>query len=253
MERFRNKVVLVTGAARGIGRASAERFCREGASVALLDADVETAERLRQALSETGVAAQAWRCDVSDEAQVAETVSAVVARFGGLDIVHANAGILLPAGITDETVERWQRTLSINVTGIFLTLRATIPRLLERGGGAIVTTGSTAGFVAEPDFVGYCTSKAAVNHLTRQVALDYAARGIRVNAVCPGWIDTTFSDPILAGMSAEEVADAVRASVPMLRMGTPEEVAGVVAFLASDDAAYVTGHCLVMDGGVTIR
>ena len=191
-------------------------------------------------------------CDVTAPETLEHAVAGAAAAYGGLDVVHANAGILLPAAVLDERLDRWEATLATNVTGVFLTLRATIPHLLARG-GAIVTTSSTAALVAEPAFAGYCTSKAAVAQLTRQVALDLAGKGVRANAVCPGWIDTSFSDPILAGMSASEIDAEVRASVPMGRMGTVEEVAAAVAFLASDEASYLTGHCLVLDGGLTVR
>jgi len=253
VSRFANRVALVTGAAQGIGRAVAARLGGEGARVALLDSNAGGVDAAAAELAARGIEARAWACDVRNANDVERAVAGAVAEFGGLDVVHANAGILQPAEVVQETLERWESTLAVNVTGVFLTLRATIPHLLTRPGSAIVTTSSTAGFVAEPAFAGYCTSKAAVAHLTRQVALDLADRGVRANAVCPGWIDTGFSDPILAGMTAEEVANEVRTTVPMRRMGAVEEVAATVAFLASDDASYLTGHCLIVDGGLTIR
>lgn len=251
--RFVGKVALVTGAAQGIGRASAERLGREGARVVLLDRNEDAVEAAAVAMRREGLEARARCCDVAVPDDIERAVAQIMSELGRLDVVHANAGILLPSAVADETLERWQMTLSVNVTGVFLTLKSTIPHLIATGGGAIVTTSSTAAFVAEPRFAGYCTSKAAVAHLTRQVALDLADQGVRANAVCPGWIDTSFSDPILVGMSPERLDNEVRAVVPMGRMGTVDEVAAAVAFLASDEASYMTGHCLVLDGGLTIK
>ena len=253
VRRFADKVVVVTGAARGIGFASARRFAREGARACLADVDEARLEAAVAALAGEGYAVDAETVDVSVEASVESAVGAFADRHGGIDVVHAHAGVLLPAGIGAETLERWERTLSVNVTGVFLTVRAALPGLRRRGGGAVILTGSTAGIVAEPDFLSYCTSKAAVNHMARQLALDLAAERIRVNAVCPGWIDTEFNDPFIAGMSAQDVAAAVSGLVPMDRQGTADEVAAAVAFLASEDASYITGHTLVVDGGITIR
>lgn len=253
VSRFTDKVVVVTGAARGIGYASATRFAREGATVCLTDIDADRLDAAATALSEKGYAVECEALDVADESSVTDAFRAIGARHGGVDIVHAHAGILLPASVDDETVEHWDRTLSVNVRGVFLTVRAALPELRRRGGGAIVLTGSTAGIVAEPALFAYCTSKAAVNHMARQLALDLVAERIRVNAVCPGWIDTNFNDEFVAGMSAEELRSAVSDAVPMNRQGSADEVAAAVAFLASEDASYITGHALVVDGGTIIR
>jgi NAD(P)-dependent dehydrogenase (short-subunit alcohol dehydrogenase family) len=253
MARFVDKVVVVTGAARGIGFACAQRFAVEGATVCLADADEDRLEAAAAALAEAGYTVDAAAVDVSVEASVEAAITGFGERHGGIDVVHAHAGVLLPAAVGDETLDRWERTLSVNVTGVFLTVRAALPQLRRRGGGAIVLTGSTAGIVAEPEFLAYCTSKAAVNHMARQLALDLVGEGVRVNAVCPGWIDTAFNDQFTAAMSAAEVASAVSDLVPMGRQGSAGEVAAAVAFLASDDASYITGHALVVDGGITIR
>ncbi len=248
--RFGGRAAIVTGAARGIGRASAARLGGEGARVALLDVDADGVHAAAAELRDDGIEADAYVCDVSSEDSVAAAVAAAADRFGRIDVLHANAGILHPGAATEETLAHWQHTLAVNVTGVFLTVRAVLPHMLRQRSGAIVLTGSISGFIAEPEFLGYCTSKAAVNHMARQLALDYAARGIRVNAVCPGWVDTHFGD-VLA-LSEAEIEEGVRATVPMGRQAAPEEVAAVVTFLASDDASYVTGHCLVMDGGYTL-
>jgi len=249
-QRFEGRAAIVTGAARGIGRASAARLGGEGARVALLDIDAEVVHATAAELRDDGIEADAYVCDVSSEDSVEAAVAAAADRFGRIDVLHANAGILHAGAATEETLADWQRMMAVNVTGVFLTVRAVLPNMLRHGSGAIVLTGSISGSIAEPEFFGYCTSKAAVNHMARQLALDYTARGIRVNAVCPGWVDTHFGD-VLA-LSEAEIEEGVRATVPMGRQATPEEVAAVVAFLASDDASYVTGHCLVMDGGYTL-
>jgi meso-butanediol dehydrogenase / (S,S)-butanediol dehydrogenase / diacetyl reductase len=254
VSRFGGKVGLVTGAARGIGRASAFRLGREGGRLALLDLDADGLRTTAEDLRARGIEAESYPCDVSDEKQVGAAVAATFEHFGRIDVLHANAGVFLAAAVaSEETVERFERTLAVNVTGMFLVCRAVIPSMQAQGGGAVVLTGSISGFIAEPEFLAYCTSKAAVNHMARQLALDYAKDGIRVNAVCPGWVDTAFSEPVLGGLSPEEIEAMVKATVPMGRQATPDEVAAVVAFLASDDSSYVTGHCLVMDGGYTIQ
>jgi NAD(P)-dependent dehydrogenase (short-subunit alcohol dehydrogenase family) len=250
--RFKGLTALVTGAARGIGRASAERLASEGAQVALVDVSANVEEAAAQ-LRRAGLAAEAWAADVSDEDAVAAAVCEVEARLGTIDVLHSNAGVLLPASAEQESLERWERTFAVNVRGMFLTARAVIPGMRRKRSGAIVLTGSMSGLIAEPAFLAYCTSKAAVNHMARQLALDYAVDGIRVNAVCPGWVDTNFSDDLLAGMTRDEVDAMVREQVPLARQATADEVAAAVAFLASDEAAYITGHLLVMDGGYTLR
>jgi NAD(P)-dependent dehydrogenase (short-subunit alcohol dehydrogenase family) len=252
-QRFAERVAVVTGARRGIGWASATRLAAEGASVALLDIHedvVSAAEELGRA---PGVRARAWRIDVSDEVAVDRCIRDIQDLFGGIDILHSHAGVLLPAAATDETVARWDRTFAVNVRGMFLMARAVLPAMRARGGGAIVLTGSMSGIIAEPGFLAYCASKAAVNHMAKQLALDFAADNVRVNAVCPGWVDTHFNDEFVEGMTEEELDALVREQVPLGRQGTVEDVAAAVAFLVSEEAAYITGHQLVIDGGYTIR
>lgn len=248
MTRFEGRIAVVTGGAHGIGRASALRFASEGAGVAVVDLNGAGAEETA-GLAATDAAG--YECDVSDPEAVAETFARIVDRFGTIDVVHSNAGVLL-AGAADVTsVHHWDRTFAVNVRGMFLVAQAALGPMLERGRGAIVNTASTSGIAAEPGLAAYCASKAAVIQLTKQLAVDYSRRGVRVNCVCPGWIDTGFNEPVLQDVSDEELNEAIDRMVPLGRQGTPEEIAAVVAFLASDDASLVTGHALVADGGLT--
>lgn len=253
MRRFEDQVALVTGAGHGIGRASALRLAREGADVAVLDLSGEAAEETAALAAREGARTMALECDVADEEAVAAAVNDVLERFGRIDVLHSNAGVLIAGDAESATLDEWERTFAVNVRGAFLVSRAVLPAMRAQGKGAIVATASTSGIAAEPAIAAYCASKAAVIQLTRQLAVDYSRHGIRVNCVCPGWVDTGFNDPILVGVSETELAEVIDRTVPLGRQGTPEEIAAVVAFLASDDASVVTGHALVADGGLTAR
>lgn len=248
--RFEGKVVVVTGAGHGIGRASALRFAREGGEVVVVDVNPDSAAETVGLIAEGGGAAHALAVDVSDERAVDGLGADVAARHGRVDVLHNNAGRLRAGSVTELAVEEWDRTFAVNVRSMFLVSRAIIP-LMRPGGGAIVNTASTSGLVGEMGIPAYNSSKGAVVNLTRQLAADYTREGIRVNCVCPGWIPTGFNDPVLEDLTDEEVEAMVVATVPMGRQGTPEEIAAAVAFLASEDATYITGHALVVDGGLT--
>jgi NAD(P)-dependent dehydrogenase (short-subunit alcohol dehydrogenase family) len=253
VRRFDGRVALVTGAGHGIGRATALRLGREGARVAVADVRGDAADETRALLAAEEIEAEALPCDVSDEEQVAAAVEGAVNRFGRIDVLHSNAGVLVAGAAGETSLEDWERTFAVNVRGMFLAARAVLPVMLEHGRGAIVNTASTSGIAAEPAIAAYCASKAAVIQLTKQLAVDYSRRGIRVNCVCPGWIETGFNDPVLVGVGDDELAALVDRMVPLGRQGRPEEIAAVVAFLASDDASLVTGHALVADGGLTAQ
>jgi NAD(P)-dependent dehydrogenase (short-subunit alcohol dehydrogenase family) len=250
--RFSGKTVVVTGGAHGIGRASALRFASEGASVAVVDLRGTEGEQVAAECQVAGSRGLAYRADVSEPDEVAAVVARIKSDLGGIDVVHSNAGRLSAGTVLEVSPAEWNHIFAVNVTSMFLFARAAVPVIQERKGGAIVTTGSISGLFGEPALAAYTASKAAVVNLTRQMAIDFASRGIRVNCVCPGWVDTGFNDPQFAHdqLSAADIAALIERAVPMRRQGLPEEMAAAVAFLASDDASYITGQTLVVDGGL---
>ena len=246
------KVALVTGGSAGIGRATALAFARSGCDVVVADIDRERGERVAKEAEALGVDASFVETDVSDRAAVERMVAETVDRFGGLDYACNNAGIEgTPMPTADCTDENWDRTIAINLTGVFLCMRAEIPRMLERGGGAIVNVSSVAGLVGFENIPAYTASKHGVVGLTKTAALDYATQGIRVNAICPGVIDTEMVQRFTRG--DPEASAQLTSSEPVGRMGTPEEIADSVVWLCSDGASFVTGQAIAVDGGFVAR
>ncbi|TXS95380.1 SDR family oxidoreductase [Parahaliea maris] len=249
MDRFENKVAFITGAASGIGLATARRLGEEGARLFACDINAEGLEREMTALRERGVEVRFRVLDVTDDADCAEAVQECVAAYGQLDILCNIAGMVCTANFTDLTAERWRRVMDVNINSVFVLCLAAMPHLLESGGN-VVNIASTAGIAGLPYNSAYCASKAAVLNFSRALAVEYASRGVRVNAVCPGGVNT----PLIQNAQAPEGADLAlfgRMSPITPFMAEPEEIAGSVAYLASNEARFVTGSALVIDGGQT--
>jgi NAD(P)-dependent dehydrogenase (short-subunit alcohol dehydrogenase family) len=249
---FEGKVAFVTGAASGIGRAAALAFAREGASVVVADVSEQGNRETARIIEERGGRALAVRCDVTRAEDVKAALDRTIEAFGRLDVAFNNAGVeprkLVPTAEVEE--EEWDRIIDIDLRGVFLCMKYEIPLLLAQGGGAIVNTSSGAGVIGIRGNPAYTAAKHGVIGLTRATALDYAARNIRVNAVCPGYIDT----PMMArftGGTAEGRAKVI-AEEPIGRMAQPEEIAATVVWMCSDAASFMVGHALVVDGGQTV-
>jgi NAD(P)-dependent dehydrogenase (short-subunit alcohol dehydrogenase family) len=250
---FAGKVAFVTGAASGIGRAAALAFAREGASVAAADVSEQDNQETARLIEEQGGRALAVRCDVTRAEDVKAALDRTVEAFGRLDFAFNNAGIepRKPAPTAEYEEEEWNRIIDINLRGVFLCMKHEIPLILEQGGGAIVNTSSGAGVIGIKGSPAYTAAKHGVIGLTRAAALDYAAQNIRVNAVCPGYIDTPMMDRFTGG--TPEGRAKVIAEEPVGRMGKREEIAAAVIWLCSDAAAFMVGHAMVMDGGQTVQ
>jgi len=252
MATMQGKAAIVTGASTGIGRATALAFAREGAHVALADVDVERGEETAAEVGALGVDAIFVRADVSDASSVAALVRATIDRLGRIDFAFNNAGIEgSQAPTADCTIENWNRTIEVNLTGVFLCMREEIPRMLAQGGGAIVNNSSVAGLVGFTGIPAYTASKHGVLGLTKTAALEYATQGIRVNAVCPGVIDTEMITRFTHGDTG--AADQLLETEPVARLGAPSEIADAVVWLCSERASFVTGHALAVDGGFVAR
>ena len=249
---FENKVALVTGAGSGLGLATAQAFAQSGASVALADANERAVQSAAQELSAQGHKALAIHCDVADDAQVERMVEQTVAAFGRLDAAYNNAGVQnTVAEAADAAREDFDRVISINLRGVWSCMKFELRQMLRQGGGAIVNCSSIGGLVGGAKRGTYQASKHGVLGLTKSAALDYAARGIRINAVCPGIIHTSMLDKMMATQA--DALDEMLKDVPIGRLGRPEEIANAVLWLCSSSASFMVGHALAVDGGYTIR
>lgn len=254
MARLEGRVAIITGGAGAIGGATAHRMAADGATVVVADREAGPAELVAQDIRSAGGLALALQVDVTSDDSVRSMTEAVVVAHGRIDVLFTCAGVLVSGSVVDTSLDDWQRSLAVNLTGTFLVSRHVVPVMLAQGSGSIIHMSSTAGMVGEAAIAAYCASKGGVVMLARQMAVDFARRGVRVNVVCPGWIDTPFNDPAIeAGGGPEALAPFVDLMVPIGRQGQPEEVADVVAFLASDDARLMTGAVVMVDGGLTAQ
>ena len=248
--KLEDKIAIVTGGGSGIGRAAVRRFAEEGASV--MAADIreeglrETADSVNAELPDS---VSLCPTDVSDSSSVERLVAETVSAYGRLDVIHSNAGIMREGSVVDLPEDQWDELFSVNVKGSFLLGKYGVPEMRKAGGGAIVITASANSFYAESDIAGYCATKGAVMQLTRAMAIDHGPEGIRVNCICPGWIETPMALPFLEEVpEGREFASKI---APLGRVGKPEEVAEIAAFLASDEARFVTAAAYNVDGGWT--
>ena len=250
--RFQDKVVVVTGAGSGIGRATALAFGSEGAKVMATDLNATSAQAVADQIRGAGGQAEALQADVSVAADVERMVTTTVERLGRLDVLMNNAGIIFLLPITQVPEEQWDQLMSINLKGVYLGCKYAIPQMIRQGKGAIVNTASIAGLRGVATYDTYCAAKGGVVQLTKAVAVEFAKMGVRVNCVCPGIIDTAMLDRGVAEMGLDKATfvQLAGAAHPMGRIGRAEEVAAAVLFLASDEASFITGVALPVDGGM---
>jgi len=262
--KLKDKIAIVTGAASGIGKATAINFAREGSAVMCADVNADGAEATARQIGDTGGQAASIRTNVAKEDDIREMVAQTVARWGRLDVLYNNAGIGYGMPVTQLPVDEWDRLMGINLRGVYLGCKHAIPEMLKNpstplrtgGGGSIVSTASDAGLRGSAFLSAYCASKGGVVLLTKALAVEWGGQGIRVNCVCPGVIQTPILDPFIAqmqaltGETAEHQWERMGSMHPVGRVGQPEEVAKAVTFLASDDASFITGIAMPVDGGL---
>jgi len=242
--RLEGKVALISGAARGQGAVHAELFAKEGASVVLGDIQEKEVRFVADEIRAGGGAAEAIELDVTSPRDWIAAVELTETTFGRLDVLVNNAGIIDEGGAVDEDLEAWHRVIAVNQTGMFLGMKHAVPAMRRAGGGSIVNVSSTLGVVGADDYIAYQASKGAVRQMTRSAALSYVKDGIRVNTICPGFIETPMTDEL-----EDEIRDHDIGMTPMARAGKPIEVSYAVLYLASDESSFVTGSDLVVDGG----
>lgn len=250
------KVAIVTGAGSGIGRAAALLFAEERARVAVVDLREEAAQGVAEEILDAGGKAIAIEADVSTAADAARMVEATVRELGGLHVLYNNAGVNSSGDVVEGTEEDWERCMAVNAKGTFLCSKFAVPEMEASGGGVIINQGSVAALVGVRRFAAYCAAKGAVVSLTRAMALDLAPRGIRVNCICPGTVMTPLIETLVRERGGGDIDKGMELTLqkyPLGRLGTPEDVARVALFLASDDAAFVTGAVYTVDGGMTAQ
>jgi NAD(P)-dependent dehydrogenase (short-subunit alcohol dehydrogenase family) len=250
---LKGRTAIVTGAGSGIGRAGALILAREGARVVVADRNGAAGEETAAAIRAAGGTALAVATDVTDDAALAALFDRAIAEYGRLDIVHSHAGIQIEGTLEQVTPEGMDASWNLNVRTHFMAARLAVPHMRKVGGGSIVITSSSSGVQYDREMVAYATTKHAVIAMVKQVAGDYGRNRIRINALCPGWVDTPFNGPFIAQMGGRKAIEAYIAErVPLQRWASVDEIAESILFLASDRSSYVTGHALVVDGGESV-
>ncbi len=250
--KLAHRVTVITGAGSGIGRAMALRFASEGARILATDVNGGAAQETSSMVVEAGGTCKPLTVDVTQPEQVRAMIEQALSEYGRIDILCNNAGIGSTTGVVECEPDEWDRVMTVNVKSVFLGCKYALPHMIEQGGGVIINTASVAGMIGIPKRASYCASKGAVIALTRQMAIEYVGQGIRVNCVCPGTVGSPWVDRLLQQADDPAAArQALEKRQPMGRLGTPEEVAAAALYLASDDAAFITGTGLVLDGGWT--
>lgn len=248
------KVAVVTGAGSGIGRAAAVRFAAEGAAVAAVDLNADSAKETAAQITAAGGSALAVAANVADRAQVSGCFAQILTEYGRISVLYNNAGVNSRGSVLDATEDDWDRSLAVNAKGTFLCAQAAAPAMVAAGGGSIINQGSVAALVGIASFASYCAAKGAVVALTRSMSVDLAPRGVRVNVICPGTVYTPLMEPMLTARGGGDLAAGLALTVakyPIGRLGTPAEIAAVALFLASDDSSFLTGSVITADGGMT--
>ena len=250
---LKDRVAIVTGAGSGIGEAGAAIMAREGAHVVLADKDAERAEIAASRIREEGGSAEALVLDVTDDGALQSGIASIAKRHGRIDILHNHAGAQVAGDLEQVEVSGFDRSWGLNVRAHFMAARFVMPVMRKAGRGVILNTSSSSGVLYDREMIAYTTTKHAVIAMTRQMAGDFARHGVRVNALCPGWVDTPFNDPFIAQMGGRDAIEAyIAGKVPMRRWADVSEIAEPILFLVSDRSSYMTGQVLVVDGGETV-
>lgn len=254
--KLAGKTAVVTGAGSGIGRAAAVLFAREGAAVAVVDLNTEAAKDAAGEITASGGTALPVVANVADRLQVSSAFEQIRNEYRRVDVLYNNAGVNSAGSVIDATEDDWDRSFAVNAKGTFLCSQAAAPGMVAAGGGSIINQGSVAALVGIANFASYCAAKGAVVALTRSMSVDLAPRGVRVNVICPGTVYTPLMEPMLRARGGGDMAAGLALTVakyPIGRLGTPEEIAAVALFLASDDSSFLTGSVISADGGMTAQ